>query len=57
MPIPGTTSPDHMAENALAAEIELEDDIVAELDALVNASTVSGARYAPAMQAAVDTEG
>ncbi|HXC56964.1 MAG TPA: aldo/keto reductase [Rhizomicrobium sp.] len=57
VPIPGTTNPEHMAENALAAEIELEDDVVAELEALVNANTVSGARYAPAMQATVDTEG
>jgi aryl-alcohol dehydrogenase-like predicted oxidoreductase len=56
VPIPGTTSPEHMAENALASEIELEDDVVAELEAMVNAQTVSGQRYAPAMQATVDTE-
>ncbi len=57
IPIPGTTSPAHMEENALAAEIDLEDDVVAELEALVNARTVTGARYAPMMQATVDTEG
>jgi aryl-alcohol dehydrogenase-like predicted oxidoreductase len=56
IPIPGTTSPAHMEENALAAEIDLEDDVVAELEALVNANTVTGARYAPMMQATVDTE-
>ena len=57
VPIPGTTSPEHMQENALAAEIELESDVVEQLEALVNANTVSGPRYAPAMQATVDTEG
>ncbi|HEX4301935.1 MAG TPA: aldo/keto reductase [Rhizomicrobium sp.] len=57
VPIPGTTNPDHMFENAAAAEIELEDDVAAELEALVNAQTVTGARYAPAMQASIDTEG
>ncbi len=57
VPIPGTTSPEHMAEDALAAEIELEDDVVEELEALVNAKTVTGPRYAPQMQATVDTEG
>jgi len=57
VPIPGTTNPEHMAENALAAEIDLEDDVVEDLERLVNASTVAGARYAPQMQATVDTEG
>jgi aryl-alcohol dehydrogenase-like predicted oxidoreductase len=56
VPIPGTTNPSHMAENALAAEIELDPDVVEQVEALVNARTVSGARYAPAMQATVDTE-
>ena len=57
VPIPGTTSPEHMKENALASEIELDAEIVDQLEALVNANTVSGPRYAPAMQATVDTEG
>ncbi|MBS0470177.1 MAG: aldo/keto reductase [Proteobacteria bacterium] len=57
VPIPGTSNPDHMAENALADEIDLEDDVMAEIDAIVNPNTVAGPRYAPAMQAAVDTEG
>jgi len=57
VPIPGTSSPAHMEENALASEIELDAEIVDQLEALVNASTVSGPRYAPAMQATVDTEG
>jgi aryl-alcohol dehydrogenase-like predicted oxidoreductase len=54
--IPGTTDPNHMAENAAAAEIQLSADMVARVDATVNAETVSGSRYAPAMQSVVDTE-
>jgi aryl-alcohol dehydrogenase-like predicted oxidoreductase len=57
VPIPGTTSPDHMRENAAAAEVRLSPDILARLEALVNEKTVTGPRYAPAMQASVDTEG
>ncbi len=57
VPIPGTTNFDHMVDNALAAEIDLEPEAVERLEALVNAQTVTGARYAPAMQASVDTEG
>lgn len=56
VPIPGTTRPDHMTENAGAAEITLSAQIVAQLESLVNANTVSGPRYAPAMQVTVDTE-
>ncbi len=57
VPIPGTTRPDHMAENAGAEGVTLSAEMVARLEALVNATTVAGPRYAPAMQATVDTEG
>ncbi len=56
VPIPGTTSPDHMREDAAAAGVTLSDDIMARVDQLVNGDTVTGSRYAPAMQASVDTE-
>lgn len=56
VPIPGTTSPAHMAENAAAASVRLSDDLMAQVEATVNSATVSGPRYAPAMQASVDTE-
>jgi len=56
VPIPGTTRPDHMNENAGAAKFTLSAKIITQLESLVNASTVTGRRYAPAMQAAVDTE-
>ncbi|MDB5448963.1 MAG: aldo/keto reductase [Phenylobacterium sp.] len=57
VPIPGTTNPDHMAENAAGAEVRLSPEVVQRLEALVNERTVTGPRYAPAMQASVDTEG
>ncbi len=57
VPIPGTGDPDHMRENAAAASVTLSDDIIERLEATVNADTVTGPRYPPAMQATVDTEG
>lgn len=56
VPIPGTTNPDHMAENAKAAAIKLSPEVMAKVEALVNPQTVTGPRYAPAMRASVDTE-
>jgi len=57
VPIPGTTNPDHMAENAAADGVTLSAEVVTRLETLVNETTVAGPRYAPAMQASVDTEG
>jgi aryl-alcohol dehydrogenase-like predicted oxidoreductase len=54
--IPGTTSPDHMRENAAAAEITLSPELIARIDATVNGGTVTGSRYPEALQASVDTE-
>jgi aryl-alcohol dehydrogenase-like predicted oxidoreductase len=54
--IPGTTNRAHVAENAAADRIALSPEMVARVDALVNAETVAGPRYSPAMQSAVDTE-
>lgn len=56
VPIPGTSRPDHMRENAAAADVALSADVVETLERLVNADTVKGSRYGAAMQAAVDTE-
>ena len=56
MPIPGTTNPNHMSEDAAAANVRLSAEIIRRVDEMVNADTVVGARYAPAMQASVDTE-
>ena len=57
VPIPGTTNPDHMVENAGAAAIRLSPQTMARVEELVNPRTVSGPRYSPAMQASIDTEG
>jgi aryl-alcohol dehydrogenase-like predicted oxidoreductase len=56
VPIPGTTSPAHMRENAEAARVELSDEIVRQVDEVVNERTVVGSRYSPQLQASVDTE-
>ena len=57
VPIPGTANPDHMSENAGAAQVKLSPEIVARVEATVNPDTVTGHRYAPQMQASIDTEG
>jgi aryl-alcohol dehydrogenase-like predicted oxidoreductase len=54
--LPGTTQLDHLEENAGASGITLSQDMLRRLDALINPRTVSGARYAPAVQAEIDTE-
>lgn len=54
--IPGTTNPEHLEENFRALDVALEDDVMAELDALINVGTVSGARYPAAAQKDIDTE-
>ncbi len=56
VPIPGTSSPDHMRENAAAADVVLSAAVMARVDEIVNDSTVQGARYNDVMQASVDTE-
>jgi aryl-alcohol dehydrogenase-like predicted oxidoreductase len=56
VPIPGTTSPDHMVENAKAADLRLAPAVFEQVEALVNAQTVTGPRYNPMMQASIDTE-
>lgn len=56
IPIPGTTQLAHLEENALAEQIQLSADVVGRLDALINSTTVIGARYNAATQAEIDTE-
>ncbi|HYW90895.1 MAG TPA: aldo/keto reductase [Gammaproteobacteria bacterium] len=56
IPIPGTTSSEHLRENAAAAEVSLDADTVARLDAIINQRTVHGARYGERAQRTVDTE-
>ncbi len=56
LPLFGTRSPAHLDENAGAADVRLDAGLVARLDALINAQTVSGPRYNTATQAEIDTE-
>lgn len=56
VPIPGTTSLAHLEENMGAADVVLDEALVARLDALINEATVAGERYAAAQQRDIDTE-
>jgi aryl-alcohol dehydrogenase-like predicted oxidoreductase len=56
IPIPGTTRLDHLEENAAAVDVRLSPQTIARLDALINASTVSGPRYNEATFPEIDTE-
>ncbi|WP_088281327.1 aldo/keto reductase [Ideonella sp. A 288] len=56
VPIPGTTNPDHLAEDVGAAGVRLTPQTVAALDALINQHTVVGARYNAQASSEVDTE-
>lgn len=54
--IPGTTSSAHLEENLGAAAVQLQPDVLARLDVLLNQRTIVGERYDAATQAEVDTE-
>ena len=45
VPIPGTKKPERVEENAAAADLELTDAQVAELDAAISRDAVRGERY------------
>ncbi|MER7006815.1 aldo/keto reductase [Dactylosporangium sp. NPDC000555] len=45
LPIPGSTSADHLAENAAACDIDLPAEVLVRIDAVLAADPVSGARY------------
>jgi hypothetical protein len=55
VPIPGTTSLEHLAENA-GGEADLSPGVLARLDALINPATVQGPRYPANVQPEIDTE-
>jgi len=54
--LPGTTQPAHLHENLGADRVRLAPELVARLDARINARTVSGARYGAQGTREVDTE-
>jgi len=56
LPIPGTTNPEHLVENAGAGDIVLDPETVQKLDELINQTTVHGPRYGEKTQLEIDTE-
>ena len=56
IPIPGTTSVDHLLENVAAADVVLSAEQLARADALINQHTVAGHRYGAQARSEVDTE-
>ena len=56
LPIPGTTSVEHLHDNLGAEQVLLSADLLARLEALINPQTVSGNRYNEQSNREVDTE-
>ena len=56
IPIPGTTSVDHLLDDLASVNVVLPAELVTKLDALINQHTVQGARYNPQGTSEVDTE-
>jgi aryl-alcohol dehydrogenase-like predicted oxidoreductase len=56
LPIPGTTSVDHLMDDLGAVNVTLSDDVLARLNALINQHTVRGDRYNAQGSSEVDTE-
>jgi aryl-alcohol dehydrogenase-like predicted oxidoreductase len=56
IPIPGTTSLEHLAEDLAAADVKLSPAVMTKLEGLINQSTVVGPRYSAQSQSEVDTE-
>jgi aryl-alcohol dehydrogenase-like predicted oxidoreductase len=54
--IPGTVRADHLAKNAMAAQLAIAPDILERAGALINQQTVSGHRYPEVMRKTIDTE-
>jgi aryl-alcohol dehydrogenase-like predicted oxidoreductase len=56
IPIPGTTSVAHLHEDLAAADVRLNPDLIARLEALINQDAVHGHRYSAQSRSEVDTE-
>ena len=54
--IPGTTNPQHLADNVRAPSIEVNPSLLDEADRLINHDTVAGHRYHDAIKPTIDTE-
>lgn len=56
IPLFGTTSLEHLAENVAAARVKLSPEIMAKAEAVINQHTVVGNRYSEQSNREVDTE-
>ena len=56
IPIPGTTSVDHLLDDLGAVNVGLSAEAITKVEALINQQTVQGARYSPQGTSEVDTE-
>ncbi len=56
VPIPGTTSVEHLREDLAAVDVKLSPEVVAKVEALINQQTVHGNRYSDQSRGEVDTE-
>jgi len=56
VPIPGTTSVQHLEDNYAAAAVEIPASVLSELNEAFKPEAISGLRYSPAAQATVTTE-
>ncbi len=56
LPIPGTTSVEHLMDDIGAVDVQLTSDVIARLNALINQRTVHGDRYNAQANSEVDTE-
>jgi aryl-alcohol dehydrogenase-like predicted oxidoreductase len=56
IPIPGTTSVEHLREDLAADEVSLSPGILARVEDLINQQTVHGNRYSAQSRTEVDTE-
>ncbi|WP_295519885.1 aldo/keto reductase [Limnohabitans sp. Rim8] len=56
IPIPGTTSVGHLLEDLASVDVQLDADLMAQLEALINPNTVAGDRYNAQANSEVDTE-
>jgi len=56
IPIPGTTSVDHLREDLAAEQVKLDASLMERLEAHINQQTVSGHRYGEQSRREVDTE-
>ena len=56
VPIPGTRSIAHLDEDLSAAHLTIDPKVLAKVEAIFAPGAIAGPRYAPAMQAQIDTE-